>query len=45
MNIAFPILLQRLKNPRLSKDVNSFRYNPNILLRGVLELHIAYDLV
>jgi cytochrome P450 len=43
MQVAFPILLERLKNPRFQKGKNSFRYDPNILLRGVLELHIAFD--
>jgi cytochrome P450 len=43
MQVAFPILLERLRNPRFQKGMNSFRYNPNILLRGVLELHIAFD--
>ena len=43
MQVAFPILLERLKNPRFAKGLNSFRYNPNILLRGVLELHIEFD--
>ena len=43
MQTAFPILLRRLKNPRFQMGKNSFRYDPNILLRGVLELHIAFD--
>ncbi len=43
MNIAFPILLDRLKNLKLADGKNSFRYSPNILLRGVLELHITFD--
>lgn len=43
MVTAFPILLRRLKNMRLAPGKNSFRYDPNILLRGVLELHIAFD--
>lgn len=43
MTIAFPILLDRLKNLKLAAGKNSFRYSPNILLRGVLELHIAFD--
>jgi cytochrome P450 len=43
MQIAFPILLQRLKNLRFQEGANAFRYSPNILLRGVLELHIAFD--
>jgi cytochrome P450 len=43
MVTAFPILIERLKAPRFARGLNSFRYNPNILLRGVLELHIEFD--
>ena len=43
MNIAFPIILERLKTLRFEKGKNSFRFSPNILLRGVLELHVAFD--
>ena len=43
MITAFPILLKRLKNIRLAAGKNSFRFDPNILLRGVLELHINFD--
>jgi cytochrome P450 len=43
MNIAFPILLQRIRNPKLAAGKNAFRYSPNVLLRGVLELHITFD--
>ena len=43
MQIAFQILLRRLKNLRFQAGANAFRYSPNILLRGVLELHIAFD--
>jgi len=43
MATAFPIVLSRLKNVRLAQDGKTLRYNPNILLRGVLELHIAFD--
>jgi cytochrome P450 len=43
MNTAFPILFDRLKNPRLLDDPSMFRYNPNPLLRGVLELNIGFD--
>jgi cytochrome P450 len=42
MAIAFPIILERLKNLRFQDGRNSFRYSPNILLRGVLELHLAF---
>lgn len=43
MTTAFPILFERLKNPRLIDDPGAFRYNPNPLLRGVLELNLAFD--
>lgn len=43
MIAAFPILLRRLKKLRLTSDEANLRYNPNILLRGVLELHIAFE--
>jgi cytochrome P450 len=43
MITAFPILLKRLKNIRLARDENTLRYSPNVLLRGVLELHITFD--
>ena len=43
MITAFPIILKRLKNMKLAAGKNSFRYAPNILLRGVLELHITFD--
>jgi cytochrome P450 len=43
MQIAFPILLERLKNLRFQAGRNTFRYSPNVLLRGVLELHVEFD--
>lgn len=43
MVTAFPIILRRLRNIKLAPGKNSFRYDPNILLRGVLELHITFD--
>ncbi len=43
MVTAFPILLSRLKNLRLQDPDAPLRYSPNILLRGVLELPIAFD--
>jgi cytochrome P450 len=43
MQVAFGILLDRLKNLRFQEGKNTFRYSPNVLLRGVLELHIAFD--
>ena len=43
MYTAFPILLTRLKNLRLAAAEDTFLYNPNPLLRGVLALPIAFD--
>jgi cytochrome P450 len=43
MVTAFPILLRRLKNPRFQEGRDELRYSPNILLRGVLALHMAFD--
>jgi cytochrome P450 len=43
MVTAFNIVLDRLKNPRFVPGRNEFRYSPNMLLRGVLELHVAFD--
>jgi cytochrome P450 len=43
MVTAFGIILDRLKSPRFQPGRNAFRYSPNILLRGVLELHIEFD--
>jgi len=43
MAVAFPILLERLKNIRFAQGKNTFQYDPNLLLRGVLQLHIEFD--
>ena len=43
MTTAFPIIMERLRNPRFATGRNAFRYDPNILLRGVLELHVEFD--
>ncbi|MEO8812441.1 MAG: cytochrome P450 [Caulobacteraceae bacterium] len=43
MAVAFPIVLSRLKNLRFAEGRNAFRYVPNLLLRGVEELHVAFD--
>jgi cytochrome P450 len=43
MQIAFPILFDRLRNLRLGAGQSELRYDPNILLRGVTELFIAFD--
>jgi cytochrome P450 len=43
MTVALPILLKRLHNLRLADGLNSFRYNPSPLLRGVIDLHLEFD--
>lgn len=43
MVTAFPIILERLENLRLVRDRESLSFSPNILLRGVLALEIAFD--
>lgn len=43
MQIALPIVLDRMRNPRLSPEQKEMRYSPNILLRGVLELNLEFD--
>ena len=43
MGIAFPILLDRLHNIRLAPDHPPIRYDPNILLRGIVSLDIVFD--
>ncbi len=43
MNTAFPIVLERLKNIRFARGADSYKFAPNILIRGLAELHIAFD--
>lgn len=43
MVTAFEILLRRIGNPRLQAGQESLEYDPNVLLRGVRELHIEFD--
>lgn len=43
MVTAFPIILDRLKNLRFQPGQGAMRYTPNVLLRGVLELPIAFE--
>ncbi|MBU6372889.1 MAG: cytochrome P450 [Alphaproteobacteria bacterium] len=43
MQIAFPIVLERLKNLRFARGAQSYSFQPNILMRGLKELHIAFD--
>ena len=42
MYTAFPIIIDRLKNMRFA-DGNEFNYSPNVLLRGLDNLHIEFD--
>ncbi|MEM1103623.1 MAG: cytochrome P450 [Pseudomonadota bacterium] len=43
MQMAFPIILRRLKNIRLDPDKNRLEYLPSILMRGVFELNIEFE--
>ena len=42
MAIAFPLLVRRLRNPRLAPG-ESFAFAPSPLLRGIRALHIEFD--
>ncbi len=43
MQVALPIVLERLKGLRLSPGQTEMRYSPNILLRGVESLWVEFD--
>ena len=43
LQIAFPILLDRLKTIKISPAQGELAYRPSVLLRGVLELNIEYE--
>ena len=43
MSVALPIVLERLRNLRFAEGLNSFRFSPSPLLRGVLSLHLRFD--
>lgn len=43
MTVALPILLDRLRNLRFAQGVDSFRYSPSPILRGVTALHLTFD--
>lgn len=43
MQVAFSRLLQRLTNIRLAEGKNDLAHWPNIVLRGLIELHITFD--
>ena len=43
MNVAFHKLLQRLTNVQLAEGKNDLTHWPNVVLRGLKELHITFD--
>jgi cytochrome P450 len=43
MQVAFSRLLQRLTNIRLAEGKNDLTHWPNMVLRGLKELHITFD--
>ena len=45
LNIAFEQLLARTTNWRLTEGRNTLRHWPNLILRGLLDLHLTFDKV
>ena len=43
LNVAFTALLARTTNWRLTPEKNSLRHWPNLILRGLEELHIQFE--
>ena len=43
MNVAFTALLQRLENFSIDEEKSDLTYWPNIVLRGMKELHVRFD--
>ncbi|MGB1141156.1 MAG: cytochrome P450 [Halioglobus sp.] len=43
MNVAFNALLSRLTNFRINEEKSDLSYWPNIVLRGMKELHLSFD--
>ena len=43
MNVAFTALLSRMENFQLIEEKSDLSYWPNIVLRGLKELHISFD--
>lgn len=43
MNVAFTALLSRLTNFRINEEKSDLTYWPNIVLRGMKELHLSFD--
>jgi cytochrome P450 len=44
MDVAFRALLSRLEGLRLAPGHEPPRHKPSVLLRGLVELHLAFDL-
>ena len=43
LTVAFEALLQRTGNWRLTEGSNNLRHWPNMILRGLEQLHIQFD--
>ena len=43
LQIAMSSLLRRTDNWRLVEEKNSLKHHPNVLLRGLMDLHISFD--
>jgi cytochrome P450 len=43
LNMAFPKLIARLQNPRIVAEKSDLTYKPNIMIRAMRGLHIAFD--
>ncbi len=43
MKVGFRVLFDRTKNWRFVEGKNDFRHSPNVLLRGMEKLHLAFD--
>lgn len=43
MQVAFTRLLERLTNIQLVEDKNDLKHWPNVVLRGLQQLHISFD--
>jgi cytochrome P450 len=41
--VALETLLRELPHPRLAPGRNDFRHHPSLILRGLRELHVAFD--
>ena len=45
LQIAMTTLLRRTDNWALVEGKNSLKHHPNVLLRGLMDLHISFDKV